>query len=308
MCHDPSSISLTYSRLLLSVPSVADEAWRTSFTLARQTQGRLMDLCLSLSSHAQRDPVTCEYTAEAAAVLDDVTRLARATHVLHWMSRDIALRLLHSDNGLDALARSGLLTEREASLIKNSSGPIYPRWQMPLCWLMTRVASAHEQGHVTGGDAFHLFFLENVGKLRGTMGSMQDETTDRMPLAYLHLVEVLVDALLVLAPLALYPETGDLSVPLVLLLVFFYSGVLQLSKCAFLAAAAGPAHGAPASALPRAGAVAIPHACHLPEHELRTSPPYLTAPAPRAAGRSSIRLETRARVHKISTQRCSLPR
>lgn len=29
---------------------------------------------------------------------------------------------------------------------------------------------------------------------------------------------------------ALYPETGDLSVPLVVLLVFFYSGVLQLSK------------------------------------------------------------------------------
>lgn len=60
---------------------------------------------------------------------------------------------------------------------------------------------------MVGGDAFHLFFLKSVSSLRGSMGSMADETTDRMPIAYIHLVEVLVDLLLVLSPLALYPET-----------------------------------------------------------------------------------------------------
>ena len=187
-------------------------AWRTTFTLARQMQGRLMDMCLSLSSHARRDQATGEYTAEAVEMLNEVTRLSRAAHVLHWMSNDIALRLLHADAGIDALTEQGLLTPTEAGLIKDSEGPVNPRWQMPLAWLTTRVARDAERGSVLGGDAFHLFFLENVGKLRGNMGSMQDETTDRMPLAYIHLVEVLVDALLVIAPLALYPETGDLSV------------------------------------------------------------------------------------------------
>jgi len=204
--------------------------WRQTFNQARQMQGRLMDICLALTSHAQRDERTGAYTPEAAALLSEVTRLARLTHVLHWMSQDVALRLLHAHAGLDALTEQGLLTSTEARLIKESTGPIFPRWQMPLAWLTTKVVRAREAGLLAGGDAFHLFFLENVSKLRGNMGSMQDDTTDRMPLAYTHLVEVLVDALLIIAPLALYPETGDLSVPLVMLLVFFYSGLLQLSK------------------------------------------------------------------------------
>ena len=175
-------------------------AWRTTFGLARQMQGRLMDMCLALTSHAQRDEATGQYTPEAAAMLAETTRLARAAHVLHWMSQDAELRLLHDDMGLDALAQQGLLTSEEAELIKVSF-PVKPRWQMPLAWLMTKVGSAKEKGLLTGGDAFHLFFLEAAGKLRGNMGSMQDESTDRMPLAYIHLVEVLVDTLLVLAPL-----------------------------------------------------------------------------------------------------------
>jgi len=206
------------------------DAWRTTFSYARQMQGRLMDMSLALSTHAQRDAATGRYTPEAQAMLDDATRLARAAHVLHWMSQDVALRLLHNDAGLDALAKQGLLTPQEAQRIKASEGPVNPRWQMPLAWLMARVADARQGGLLGGGDAVHLYYLQNVGKLRGCMGSMQDANTDRMPLAYVHLNEVLVDMLLVIAPLALYPETGDLSVPLVMLLTFFYYGVLELSK------------------------------------------------------------------------------
>ena len=95
---------------------------------------------------------------EAQELIDDVTRLARATHALHWMSQDVALRLLHAPAGLDALARQGLLTPEEARRIEQSEGPINPRWQMPLAWLVARVAAARERGLLSGGDALHLAY------------------------------------------------------------------------------------------------------------------------------------------------------
>ena len=38
------------------------------------------------------------------------------------------------------------------------------------------------------------------------MGTLPDERVDRMPLAYMHIVQVLVDMLCVLSPIALYPK------------------------------------------------------------------------------------------------------
>lgn len=51
-----------------------------------------------------------------------------------------------------------------------------------------------------------------------------------MPLAYVQLVQVLVDSLVALSPFALYPELGSLSIPLVGLLALFFRGLLTLSK------------------------------------------------------------------------------
>ena len=42
--------------------------------------------------------------------------------------------------------------------------------------------------------------------------------------------QILVDMLIVLAPFALYPRTGALTVPLVGILTLFYRGFLVLSK------------------------------------------------------------------------------
>ena len=51
-----------------------------------------------------------------------------------------------------------------------------------------------------------------------------------MPLSYVHLVQLLVDTLVVLAPFALYPKLGVLTIALSPVLVFFYRGFLELSK------------------------------------------------------------------------------
>jgi hypothetical protein len=62
------------------------------------------------------------------------------------------------------------------------------------------------------------------------MFDIDDFRAGRMPLAYVQMVQVLVDSLVMIAPFALYPETGLLSVPLAGLLALFFRGLLALSK------------------------------------------------------------------------------
>ena len=58
-----------------------------------------------------------------------------------------------------------------------------------------------------------------------------DELAGRMPLAYTHLVQLLVDALVLAAPFALAAEFGPVStVAGTALLTLFYSAVLDLAK------------------------------------------------------------------------------
>ena len=73
-------------------------------------------------------------------------------------------------------------------------------------------------------------FLEEACKLRAVCASITDDAAARMPLSYVHLVQLLVDTLVALAPFALYPKLGVLTVPMSAVLVVFYRGFLQLSK------------------------------------------------------------------------------
>lgn len=51
-----------------------------------------------------------------------------------------------------------------------------------------------------------------------------------MPLAYVQLVQIIVDSLVWLSPFSLYSSLGGLSIPLVGLLTLFFKGLLELSK------------------------------------------------------------------------------
>ena len=55
-------------------------------------------------------------------------------------------------------------------------------------------------------------------------------TAGRMPLAYVQLVQILVDTLVWLAPFSLYSGLGVLSIPLCGLLTLFFKGQLEVSK------------------------------------------------------------------------------
>ena len=74
----------------------------------------------------------------------------------------------------------------------------------------------------------HIYFC--FKDLRATLASIGDDLDGRMPLAYAHLVQLLVDSLLFISPFALYSGLGMWSIPAVCLLTLFYAGLLDLSK------------------------------------------------------------------------------
>ena len=97
-------------------------------------------------------------------------------------------------------------------------------------WILVRFVTARRAGLLTGGVGMESRFLEEACKLRAVCASITDDAAARMPLSYVHLVQLLVDCLVALAPFALYPKLGVLTVLLSPILVIFYRGFLQLSK------------------------------------------------------------------------------
>jgi len=72
--------------------------------------------------------------------------------------------------------------------------------------------------------------ISKISDLRGTLGGVGDSLDGRIPIAYAHFVQLIVDIFLALAPFALYSELGIWSVPAVGILNIFYSGMLDLAK------------------------------------------------------------------------------
>ena len=87
-----------------------------------------------------------------------------------------------------------------------------------------------ELGSTTTNSGLEENLLRQLTMLRAEYFSIGDYSAGRMPLAYVQLVQILVDSLVFLAPLSLYSEIGTLSIPLTGLLTLFFKGLLELSK------------------------------------------------------------------------------
>ena len=172
-------------------------------------QGRLHDMNMMLAAHAKRDK-NGEYTKASAAILESTQRNLRLLHAFFWMSNDDSLGLLHHPAALPRLVDRGLLTEAERKTPprRRARAPAPQRRPRMDC---ARFAKAVDDGVLLGGAGFEQEFLAQACLLRAKMGTLPDERVDRMPLAYMHIVQVLVDMLCVLSPIALYPKVRALS-------------------------------------------------------------------------------------------------
>lgn len=187
-----------------------------------------------LTSHAARDPDTGAYTAAADAFLRDLARRLRLFHLLHWASHARRLRVLLTDAGLRRLADRGLLTplERERLERLRTPEPRDSRHYAVLQATITACQGSIDDAAIMGLRKFDLgkLVLSEFCKLRGACTDVPDMADGRMPLAYAHFVQVLVDTFLAMTPIAKYADLGIYSALMVGILTFFYHGLLILAK------------------------------------------------------------------------------
>lgn len=213
--------------------------WLAQKGNVRKVQGRLSDMGMLLAIHARRDAETGKFTAESLELLETIARWMRLYHMLFWASQvrpargdnAVSYSLLRTEVGLRGLLERGALTEREFSLLMDDTAVSETkRHSAVLEWIMARFIDARYTGMLQGNAGLDARFLEEGCKLRAVCGNIADDAAAPMPLSYVHLVQLLVDTLVVLAPFALYPKLGVLTIALSPVLVFFYRGFLELSK------------------------------------------------------------------------------
>ena len=232
--------------------------WRQVYFTTRAIQGRINDICLLLTVAAARDSDATDgvttYSDEAARLVEQCTRLIRLSHTFFWAATptcsngvgdtpydidgtsDVRGRsdaigpVLLSAEGLDGLKNAGELTDAEVEAMLQSELPPSQYSFILLEWVALHATEGLRVGTLRGSPGFEENLLRQVTGLRAEYFNIQDYQAGRMPLAYVQLVQVLVDSLVVLAPLALYSELGSLSIPLTGLLTLFYKGLLELSK------------------------------------------------------------------------------
>jgi len=197
-----------------------------------------------------------EFTDASEKLVRMCTRLIRLSHTFFWAATPTSSNgltdseefmkdaedcpvpidtehigpVLLSTYGLKALVRNNQLTQQEAEDLMNTELPPSQYAYTLLVWVGLYCMEGLENGLIRGGPGFEENLLRQLTTLRATMFDIDDMRAGRMPLAYVQLVQVMVDTLVILSPFALYPELGTLSIPLVGILAVFFRGLLKLSK------------------------------------------------------------------------------
>ena len=260
---------LTLATFILTFfTSQAFAYWQKVYTTTRMIQGRINDICMLIVVGAQRGSEGSQDKSRSAIpdkrylketseqMVKDSTRLIRMAHIFFWAATPTASNglndcdqfiddadncplpvddehigpLLLSKYGLRALVASKQLTREETTYLLASRLPPSQYAYVLLVWAGLRIMKGFEDGTMRNSPGLEENILRQLTSLRASMFDIDDFRAGRMPLAYVHLVQVLVDSLVVVAPFALYPEVGSFSIPLVGLLTLFFRGLLSLSK------------------------------------------------------------------------------
>ena len=203
--------------------------WNKSYQVARDLQGRLDDFNLLLATNVERNP-DGTLTDEAKNLLDDVGQYSRLFHILVWASLTERFSVLSTTYGLERMKSRGLINRKQCRVLKSVDVSTNNLHHVPLEWMMIKVNMAMTNGTCAGDTATKGQFLTQTRMLRNDHSVLESKLAGRMPLPYVHLVQILVDTLVVISPLALYSELGDYSVIAVAILTFFYNGLLNLAK------------------------------------------------------------------------------
>jgi predicted membrane chloride channel (bestrophin family) len=202
--------------------------WREMYATGRSIQGRISDIGYLLATNAQRR--SNMLSTEAQDFLSVTARNLRLYHILVWASASRQFKVLLTNRGMKHLMERGFLTENELRTLMLLDLPAIQRHNAILEWIIIRCNQARKVGIIEDRQEVFAALLEKMSGLRGTASGIGGIVDGRMPLAYAHLVQVLVDTFLFFAPLALFSELGWLSIFCVAFMTFFYEGLLDLAK------------------------------------------------------------------------------
>jgi len=203
--------------------------WRQVYNISRSVQGRTNDFGMLLATHAVRDG-DGEYTPEARKLIEDVAMAVRVFHAFVYASRTRAYRVLHTDRALLRMVQRGVMTQEMFVALKELDISPSNRVYALIEWIVIQFRVGLKEGTLEGGYGFEEKYLEKALLLRSQYGTFADVLDARIPLAYGHFVQVMVDVLLFCAPFACYRDMELFSIPAVGILSLFFSGLLDLSK------------------------------------------------------------------------------
>eukprot|EP00562_Extubocellulus_spinifer_P013041 CAMPEP_0178545836 /NCGR_PEP_ID=MMETSP0697-20121206/3848_1 /TAXON_ID=265572 /ORGANISM="Extubocellulus spinifer, Strain CCMP396" /LENGTH=412 /DNA_ID=CAMNT_0020178417 /DNA_START=170 /DNA_END=1408 /DNA_ORIENTATION=- len=203
--------------------------WRQVYNLSRSVQGRTNDFGFLAATSAVRD-AEGRYTPEARKILDDISMAVRIIHIFCYATRTRRYRILHTTRALKRMVERRVLSQEMFDAIMKLEISPANRIYAIIEWIVIRFRVGLEDGSLKGGPGFEQMFLEKGLMLRSQYGSFADILDARIPLAYVHFVQVMVDTMLICSPFALYKDMAFFSVPCVGVLTLFFAGLLDLSK------------------------------------------------------------------------------
>jgi predicted membrane chloride channel (bestrophin family) len=194
----------------------------------RRIQGRLNDISILCSTHAQRDE-NGRVKPQTQYVLDKVARYERLFGITFYSSVVKSHERIQLPEALDGLVSRGLITQEESSILAKL--PPKARHHAVIQWIADVVVKASSTEGIFHQNAnLHFSFIDKITQLRATYGSVPDKIDDRMQLAYAHFVQMLVDSFLIVTPFAALAEMGNFSPFATFVLTLFFQGLMDLSK------------------------------------------------------------------------------
>jgi predicted membrane chloride channel (bestrophin family) len=146
-----------------------------------------------------------------------------------WASFSKTLNVLLSDFGIRRMIGRGVLSRRQYATLQKLEPEVTPQHAC-IVWIISRCLQGMKEQSIPDDLVLRDKIFERSLELQGYFAGVGGQLAGKIPLAYAHFVQILVDSFLLLAPFALYSELGIWSIPAVGILTLFYSGLLDLSK------------------------------------------------------------------------------
>jgi len=209
--------------------------FKTCINTCRIVQGRLNDVIMSLAGSAERndDPNndSSQFTPQSKNIMLVVSRYIRLFNILYYASLTRSHRPLLTPLAMRRMVSRGLITQNEYDLLMEPSIPATQRHNIVLMWMYRVSIEGREAGHV---NVPYRSTISKFQDIRAKSASIESLLRARMPFAYVHIVQVLVDTILWTYPLMALSEGMNLSFHLTLVgsavLTASYQGLFDLAK------------------------------------------------------------------------------